>query len=40
MRELMKEDLKNFSAYHDQLWTKFFGFITDCMCAGQIAYGN
>lgn len=40
MRQLMKEDLKNFSPYHDQLWTKFFGFIISCMTAGQTAYGN
>jgi len=40
MRELMKEDLKNFSDEHDALWVEFFGFISKCMVEGQEAYGN
>ena len=40
LRQLMKEDLKNFTGAHDELWKKFFGFIINCLTAGQTAYGN
>lgn len=40
LRQLMKEDLKNFSAYHDQLWQKFWKFLDNCLTGGQSSYGN
>ncbi len=40
MRQLMKEDLNNFTPAHDKLWKDFFGFITKCLVDGQKAYGQ
>jgi len=40
MRDLMSENLTNWTVEHDKAWERFFNFIVQQMTHGQGSYGN